>query len=492
MFFGENATLTGDSALQSLTSFSANAISGTASMFDLNIAAASLVLGGNITNVDTLTIQNISSSGDITLMGAGGLAFETQAEWNFIQPSVNLIVLGSTLHTGATTVDAAWTNNSAVRADFLSGGAGKFNINGVVTGTGNLTVNGSGISTNINANATQGFFIFNDPVVVGGGAGTRTLTATAGDVLFNGTLVGFNGGENLTVIASNSIQFNDLVGGTTTATQLGTLTVDCGNAIGNTITFANAAATVRAVDVKLNTNTLLTTPATVATIVARGDIFFSNNTFEMGQNEKLTSLGNIRMNGLTGLNSNATSVTFGDVNAVGNLRVNSAAITLLARASGRIVTNTGRTITDPRVDYVVGGQVFFSVAPVMGGSGGKAVFSNPTNNVDGSGTLSNYAKSLYPRTITAALLTGVGGQVLDLSAYSALFKYGNPANIIPQAMASLPAIGLLGDSETLDSEEATALKAKKAKKDANTAAAKAKKSASTKPAAAAPVPVASR
>jgi len=59
-------------------------------------------------------------------------------------------------------------------------------------------------------------------------------------------------------------------------------------------------------------------------------------------------------------------------------------------------------------------------------------------------------------------------------------------------MASLPPVGLLGDSETLDSEEATALKAKKAKKDANTAAAKAKKSASTKPAKAAPVPVASR
>jgi len=82
--------------------------------------------------------------------------------------------------------------------------------------------------------------------------------------------------------------------------------------------------------------------------------------------------------------------------------------------------------------------------------------------------------------------------VLDLSASSGFFEYGNPANIIPQAMASLPTLGLLGDSETLDSEEATALKAKKAKKDANTAAAKAKKSASSKPAAAAPVPVASR
>ena len=209
----------------------------------------------------------------------------------------------------------------------------------------------------------------------------------------------------------------------------------------------------------------------------------------MGRNHKLTSLGNITIGGLA--SANATSVALGDVNAVGNLRVTSPSITLLARASGPIITNTGGTVTDPTVDYVVGGQVFFSTAPTMGGSGGRAIFSNPTGNVDGSGTLGNFAQTIYRTPITTALLTGLNGQILDLTVIGSV-SYTNPANIIPQAMASLPAIGLLGDSETLDSEEATALKAKKAKKDANTAAAKAKKSASTKPAKAAPVPVASR
>jgi len=52
------------------------------------------------------------------------------------------------------------------------------------------------------------------------------------------------------------------------------------------------------------------------------------------------------------------------------------------------------------------------------------------------------------------LLTGVGGQVLDLSAASgSILFYGNPATIIPQMMSSLPPIGLLGDGDTLDNDD---------------------------------------
>jgi len=52
------------------------------------------------------------------------------------------------------------------------------------------------------------------------------------------------------------------------------------------------------------------------------------------------------------------------------------------------------------------------------------------------------------------LLTGVGGQVLDLSATSgSILFYGNPATIIPQMMSNLPPIGLLGDGDTLDDDE---------------------------------------
>ena len=863
MSFGDasnpTTTLTGDATLRSLTSFSADSIDGTSAHNNLNIAADSLVLNGDITNIGTLTIQNVDDMGSITLMGLGGLAIETQSEWDFIQSSVDFVVLGNTVtNEGAITVAAGWFNDRAVTVDFLRGGLGEFNVFGKILNTnldtGSLTVHGSGNSSNINADITQASINILDSVVVGG-TGPRVITATAlggividsttfsngisgdgttslelrttanasisltgqftdvgggdlldltmrgfgvdadtitlaasgliagalsvsnasginlntngstltagsmlfgantaltstttlvstiadigfgavgetatlngaqnltltavgdilfsgavgssgtplgavtinsaatvlvsstftaasfrqnagsvattfadtlnivggfdftgqdlninslgsnrvgdtmnvnntgqftianganlivttefvqvgagrnliggnitttdgvisfisqvnltgdvlmntvsvgggnniifndtvdgthalglnaglgsitfgnnvglnedlasltvtsadftmcfgdiiktvgdqtynsgvqinaatvaftatdtnGDITFNGAIRSANGFENATVSAGGNVTFNNTVGGTDATTQLGTLTVDCGNTFGKTITFGAAAATVRAVAVNLNTNTLLARPATVATIVARSNITFSNTTFAMGRNEKLTSLGNITIGGLT--TANATSVSLGDVNAVGNLRVTSSKISLLARASGPIITNTGGTLTDPMVDYIVGGQVFFSTAPVMSGSGGRAIFSSPTGHVDGSGTLTNFTQTLYLTPITVALLTGLDGQVLDLSVISSAFKYGNPANIIPQAMASLPSLGLLGGSETLDSEEATALKAKKAKKDANTAAAKAKKSASSKPAAAAPVPVASR
>ena len=263
--------------------------------------------------------------------------------------------------------------------------------------------------------------------------------------------------RDLTLTAgTGNIAFEGAIGGTLAATQLGTITVDCGNNFGNTITFGALASTVRAVDVRLNTNTILATPATVATIIARNNIAFSNTTFAMGQNHKITSFGDVVIGGLTG--ANAATVSLGDVNAVGDLRVNANSITLLGRAGGTIATNTGGVVNDPQVDYVVGGRVYFSVAPIMGGSnpGNRAVFSNPTGNVDALGTLGAYAKTMYQTSITAGLLSGAGTLVLDLSAASGV-SYINPARIIPQAMSSTPPIGLLGDADTLDKEDDAAV-----------------------------------
>ena len=174
----------------------------------------------------------------------------------------------------------------------------------------------------------------------------------------------------------------------------------------------------------------------------------------MGQNHKLTSFGDVVIDGLT--SANAATVALGDVNAVGDLVVNSDSITLLGRDGGLIVTNTGGRVNDARLDYVVGGRAYFSVAPIMGGTnpGNRAMFSNPTGYVDALGTLGSYAVTTYPSAITSGLLTGVGGQVLDLSATGGqILFYGNPATIIPPMMSSLPPMGLLGDGETLDDDE---------------------------------------
>ena len=766
-----NISLTGPTTLETNGLLTVGTIVGVG--FALDLVANAISITNTISNVSVLTIRNVALDGDISI---GGIAtFDiSQGEWDLIQSSVNSVVLGSLVNTGAITVAGPWINNRAVTVDFLSGGAGEFNIDGNITGSGSLTVNGSGNSTHINADLIQAFFIYNDSVVVEGGV-TRTLTATgalgividstgfapgisadslstslallttsagapinitgtfttaAGFALNNLTLGG-NGavdagtitlsasgaiagnlsidlaaginlnsnagtltaasmffgedttltgatilaatvgdinfgtdpatatlggafGITLTLTASGNATFTDLItltgaaglfaftgnnltlngvgtnaigntmtvtnaglfttyngglaptgadlvvgsdfvqngtglnsiggnitstndgisfatgvtltnnvtmtsgllagddisfatairsdvsttrdltltaglgdialnDGTSTTTLLdailinsarnvvvgdaitatsfiqlagtgsttfsgtllltGALTVNAGTSLGNTITFASTVGSVTASSVNLNTlaSSARATPATVATIVSGGNITFSSGTFDMGLNQKLTGLGNITIGGLLPA-TNATTVTLGDVNAVGNLSVNSDAINLRARASGPILTNTGGTITDLTVDYIVGGRVFFSVAPVMVGSGGRAVFANTSGNIDANGTLGGFVTSIYQSPITVALLTGTGGQILDLSVANTVALF-NPANIIPPQMSILPPIGLLGSSDELEQN-----KKKKAKPEAQGS----KKTASETPKTAPGIPVALR
>ena len=459
---------------------------------DINAGANSITLtnasndfGGAVSLANTGVFNVAITNGS----GNGLLQLATVSAGQNFTATADAITLTSTV---TTSISNAGAVRVTANAGLLTINAGAdINSGGEVILSGDSGIVTAGNVTTANANVS----FLSATTLTGNVAITTGAGAATGDILFDGEISGSSGGENLTVTASGNIQFNNTVGGTLATTQLGTFTVDCGNNFGNTITFGALASTVRAVDVKLNTNTLLATPATVATIVASDNITFSNTTFEMGHNHKLTGLGNITIGGLAA--ADATSVTLGDVNAVGNLSVTSSSIALLARASGSILTNTGGTVTDPTVDYVVGGQVFFSTAPVMVGSGGRAIFSNPTGNVDGSGTLGGFEQSLYSVPITAALLTGTTGQILDLSATNVVpppppptNPVLNPANIIPPAMSSLASIGFLGDGDTLDSDETD--DDLKTKKDSDKSSAKDKKSSSDTPTTAAPVSAGSR
>ena len=459
---------------------------------DINAGANSITLtnasnnfGGAVSLANTGLFNVAITNGS----GNGLLQLATVSAGQNFTATADAITLTSTV---TTSISNAGAVRVTANAGLLTINAGAdINSGGEVILSGDSGIVTAGNVTTANANVS----FLSATTLTGNVAITTGAGAATGDILFDGEISGSIGGENLTVTASGNIQFNNTVGGTLATTQLGTFTVDCGNNFGNTITFGALASTVRAVDVKLNTNTLLATPATVATIVASDNITFSNTTFEMGHNHKLTGLGNITIAGLAA--ADATSVTLGDVNAVGNLSVTSSSIALLARASGSILTNTGGTITDPTVDYVVGGQVFFSTAPVMVGSGGRAIFSNPTGNVDGSGTLGGFEQSLYSEAITAALLTGTTGQILDLSATNVVppppppsNPVLNPANIIPPAMSSLASIGFLGDGDTLDSDETD--DDLKTKKESDKSSAKDKKSSSDTPTPAAPVSAGSR
>ena len=441
-------------------------------------AASTNSLGGNITSTnEAITFASaVTLTDNVTVTSGGGLADD--------------IGFASTIDGAFDLTVNAGTGVSGTAGDVVFGGVigGNDPLLSLTVTAADLTTRFSGDVTTIRVQTYNGGVQLDTDVVF-------TATGILGDINFNGQVTTLTGVENMTVLAGGSVNFAGTLGGTLgSINQIGNLTVDCGSIPGGTITFADTVATVTALSVRLNTNTILATPATVATIVSGGNIEFFTTDFAMGNNHKLTTLGGIRIAGLSG--GNAATATLSDINAVGNLRVNANSITVLAHAAGPIVTNTGGTVNDPGVDFVVGGQVFFSSTPVMSGAGISAVFSNPTGNVDGSGTLASYAKTFYPTTITAALLTGTGGEILDLSAASGV-SYGNPATMIPQAMASLPPLGLLGSADTLDSDESDEsadLKPKMATKTGKKpAATKAKKAASNKkPAATGAVPVALR
>jgi len=498
MLFGEDTTLTG-----------ATILAATAGDIDFGTAPAAATLGGAF-GITLTASGNATFTDLITLTGAAGsFAFTGN---NLTLNGVGTNAIGNTMTvTNAglfTTYNGGLVPTGAgadlvVGSDFVQNGLGLNSIGGNITSTNDGISFATGVTLTNNVTMTSGLLAGDDisfaTAIRSDVSGTRDLTLTAGlgDIALNdGTstttlldAILINSARNVVVgDAITATSFIQLAGTGSTTFQgalsfTGALTVNAGTSVDNTITFASTVGSVTASSVNLNTlaSSARATPATVATIVSGGNIAFSSGTFDMGLNQKLTGLGNITIGGLLPA-TNATTVTLGDVNAVGNLRVNSDAINLRARASGPILTNTGGTITDPMVDYIVGGRVFFSVAPVMVGSGGRAVFANTSGNIDADGTLGGFVTSIYQSPITVGLLTGAGGQILDLSVANSLAQF-NPANIIPPQMSILPPIGVLGSSDELEQNEK-----KKAKPETQGS----KKTASETPKTAPGIPVALR
>ncbi len=138
--------------------------------------------------------------------------------------------------------------------------------------------------------------------------------------------------------------------------------------------------------------------------------FTTAGEFRMGQNEKFTSGGRTTIN--------AGSAILGDVNSVGNLRVNAPSITILRRAAGKLSGQSGVNGLDQGVDIVTGGTVDFTTTPTVGGSGGEPRFGTPNGGGDVAGTLSGFIFQAFG-TLNPDLINGTGGNVfrtLDLRA----------------------------------------------------------------------------
>jgi hypothetical protein len=267
---------------------------------------------------------------------------------------------------------------------------------------------------------------------------TFTATHTDGDIRFLGAVNADTGAESITIDAGGNVSFGGPVG----ATPFAALTVDSGTNPGETIEFGAGVGTVSADSIALNTNRPVVAAA-VATIVGRAGTTFVADEFAMGQGHKLTVLGDVAIGAAGG--ANASSVTLGDVVSLGDLRVNADSIVLLGRSAEMILTNTGSTVLDPAVDYIVDGQVFFSVTPTMGGAvpGNRAEFASASGAVDGSGTLTGFQQFIYAQPITTAVVTGPApaNAVLDLRASDTRSQQINPATVIPPGGARIYGLG---------------------------------------------------
>jgi hypothetical protein len=341
--FNDAVTLSANTTLNSAADITFGSTLNGAT-FNMNINAGGLALTNNVSNIKTLSIENIVAAGAITLMGPGGLAIETQAEWNFLQPSVEAITLGSKTNTGTITVDAAWTNNSAITTEFLLGGAGKFNVDGDIGGVGSLTVIGSGNSTNINADITQTSINITDSVVVGGGV-TRTLTATAASgVVIDST--GFVAGISASALATS------LILTTTFATA----------PISLTGTLTNSGSNYLA-DLTMGGNGVISgTVALVASASIDGDLLLGNSSgINLNSNAGILSANSMNFGPVTTLTGSATlqttkEITFNDTITDG---INSYNLNLDAGALGAI---TGKSVAINNFTITNGASVDFTEA----------------------------------------------------------------------------------------------------------------------------------
>ncbi len=93
--------------------------------------------------------------------------------------------------------------------------------------------------------------------------------------------------------------------------------------------------------------------------------------FTVGRNQKILSFGRLRI-------SAGGTARIGDIVSLADINITAAAIRLLARAGGTVITDpaTGATRTDPGMDIVSAGDVVMSTAPIQDGAGTVAFATN--------------------------------------------------------------------------------------------------------------------
>jgi trimeric autotransporter adhesin len=381
--------------------------------------------------------------------GPGSATFNSTVDGS----ATNLSIVASYTFSGA----GKLTNASGGNITFGNGGA---DFVGATSQFATLATTSSGVGTgssgntmiNIVGNAspsieTTGDLTFNNPVVL---AADTDLKSTTGGIamgdsttgLFNLTLdttggqgnIGLNGPatvESFTADAGFNIIANAITAIGTISLQPNS-TLQVANAgpgdnrpVGVTILDGNLTSTTGAIDLSTagrgavpSVATIASNPQAVTNLTIRGQ------SLTMGQNEKLTVLGNLTI-GVTG------AAILGDINAGGSLNVTAGSVNFLRRPSGQVLSASDTLDSIPSnftegVDVIALGSFLAFNTPAITASGSGA---NPGFfTVTGRGLAPGFTVQQYSTQFGSAL-TLPNSEPLDL--------LGRP--FIPETLAtSLP------------------------------------------------------
>lgn len=164
-------------------------------------------------------------------------------------------------------------------------------------------------------------------------------------------------------------------------------------------------------DVIFNNAVVLFDVPSVATIGSHGDLTITASNFSMGQNQKLSVVGNLIINVEGG------TATLADIGTLGFLDVNAATINLRLRGADEVETPEGTFTNDFGIDIVAGGGIRFSVTPdsLNKTTNPRIHFSSPTGEGDLNGNLLEFIMHAGG-TVTIDDIIAADGRFLDLYA----------------------------------------------------------------------------
>ena len=160
-------------------------------------------------------------------------------------------------------------------------------------------------------------------------------------------------------------------------------------------------------DVVFNDAIMLFDVPTVATIGSNGDLTIIAANFTMGQNQKLSVIGDLVIDVANG------TAWLGDISTLGMIDVTADTINLLLRSAGQVEDAAGNLSSDLGLDIIAGTTINFSVVPTEVGSGVRVQFATSSGGGDVSGNLLTFLKHAVG-PLTAADFRRQDGTFLDL------------------------------------------------------------------------------